>query len=366
MKKIIKKIIVIISVVFVLLCGLVFGLNMNHNEKTTKEAMQLEEYGYEKYSAGDYNLGIYRIGNKDSKYKLIALSGMGVNDYSIGMSAVNRLLKEDYEIIYIDRAGYGYSDDTDVTQTTEQIVNDYRTALKNAGIEGSYILLPHSLGGMYSTYWANSYPNEIEGIVFIDCSIVEEDARDWEEYKTTFLDKVTYALCQIGAQRLVLREFSYPVPKYCTEEHQQIADYLNIYSATTKAKLSESDQIVNNFNFTYEHIKSDSVPKVFVNATSGYRTEEEVFNGIEWLRNRQKEVGIESSSTEITSEIAQKVINDATKHTNDVIVPYLEKMGNTKLVNLGGNHALYEERPEELAEVIREFVENIDNDKGDF
>ena len=31
-----------------------------------------------------------------------------------------------------------------------------------------YILLPHSLGGAYATYWVSKYPEEIEGIVFLD------------------------------------------------------------------------------------------------------------------------------------------------------------------------------------------------------
>ena len=60
------------------------------------------------------------------------------------MSFVNDELKDDYEIIYIDRAGYGYSDDTSIEQTVERVVSDYRNALNSAGIEGPYILLPHS------------------------------------------------------------------------------------------------------------------------------------------------------------------------------------------------------------------------------
>ena len=42
------------------------------------------------------------------------------------MDFINEQLKDDYEIIYIDRAGYGFSDDTSKTQTIEQILEkDY-------------------------------------------------------------------------------------------------------------------------------------------------------------------------------------------------------------------------------------------------
>ena len=37
-------------------------------------------------------------------------------------------------------------------------VEDYRKALKNSGVEGPYILMPHSIGGVYATYWCSQYP----------------------------------------------------------------------------------------------------------------------------------------------------------------------------------------------------------------
>ena len=52
------------------------------------------------------------------------------------MSYVNDKLKDKYEMIYIDSARYGYSDDTSKKQTVEQMVSDYRNVLKNIGIEG--------------------------------------------------------------------------------------------------------------------------------------------------------------------------------------------------------------------------------------
>jgi pimeloyl-ACP methyl ester carboxylesterase len=366
MKKIIKNMSFCILAVFLLLCVSIFCCTIYNKHKTKEEIAKLEEYCYEKYSSGDYDLGVCRIGNKDSKHKLIALSGMGVNDYSIGMSAVNDILKDEYEIIYIDRAGYGFSDDTNKKQTAEQIVSDYRNALKDAGIEGPYILLPHSLGGIYATYWASEYPDEIEGVVFIDTSVVEEDAGRREGYETTLLDRLYVMFGKIGLQRLFLRKISYKVPSYCSDKDQEIADYLNIYSAATKAMLSESDEILNNFKFVYDNIKSNDIPKVFVNASSGHRTKEEVLDSIEWLRNRQKEVGIEPSAAEITEDMVDKLISESVQYTDNTIIPYLNSMGNTIFINLPGNHAIYEEKPEELAEIIREFIENIDNYKGDF
>mgnify|MGYP002520438886 CR=1 FL=1 len=39
------------------------------------------------------------------------------------------------------------------------------TVTKGFNIIGEYILLPHSLGGVYATYWESMYPDEIKGVI---------------------------------------------------------------------------------------------------------------------------------------------------------------------------------------------------------
>ena len=51
-------------------------------------------------------------------------------------------------------------------------------------------------------------------------------------------------------------------------------------------------------------------------------------------------------------------INVTIPYKRDVM-PYLEKMGNCELVLLGGNHAIYEQKPAECGEIIKEFIENL-------
>ena len=75
-------------------------------------------------------------------------------------------LEKDGLVVFVDRAGYGFSEDTEQEMTLEAIVEDYRKALKNAGIKPPYILLPHSIGGAYANYWVSHYSEEIEAVVF--------------------------------------------------------------------------------------------------------------------------------------------------------------------------------------------------------
>lgn len=352
---------------FLILLGIIIALLLSiiiifivHKIKSSNEYNILKEAGYiSKYSAGDYDLNIYRIGNKDSKYKLIGISGLGVNNFSIEMSFVNEKLKDDYEIIYIDRAGYGYSDDTSKKQTVEQIVSDYRTALKNAGIDGSYILMPHSLGGVYATYWESMYPDEIEGVVFIDTSELGIDIWDEEDFSVGFTDYLGLLASKIGLQRLVLRNYVYPLPSYYSKEEQNYSDYLSVYSLTNKAKLSEIKEMNNNTNSVYKNIKSNNIPKIYINSSTGFRTKEEYMSYNNYVIERQKEIGLELFAVPNDDRI-NEIINESIKWENEKIKPYTDLMGNTKIVLLPGDHMIFEQRPNELAKIIIDFINGLE------
>lgn len=51
--------------------------------------------------------------------------------------------------------------------------DDQRLALNKAGIEGPYVLCPHSMSGIETLYWAQKYPDEIEAIVGLDMAVPE-------------------------------------------------------------------------------------------------------------------------------------------------------------------------------------------------
>ena len=134
----------------------------------------LTEAGYsDPVSVGDYSLNVHDFGNPDGRHTFVGLSGRGVYDFSMRTHRFMGGLAEENRIVTVDRAGYGLSDDTKEPQTLERVVENCRTALKNAGIEAPYILLPHSFGGAYATYWVSQYPDEIEGVVFLDSTVLD-------------------------------------------------------------------------------------------------------------------------------------------------------------------------------------------------
>ncbi len=69
-----------------------------------------------------------------------------------------------------DRAGNGWSESGPLPRDARQIANDLHTLLIRAAIAGPYVLVGHSLGGLYVRAYTGAYPDDVVGLVLIDSS----------------------------------------------------------------------------------------------------------------------------------------------------------------------------------------------------
>ena len=67
-----------------------------------------------------------------------------------------------------DRGGYGDSRATAEDRSAREIVEELRALLKAAHVEPPYVLVGHSIGGLYGNLFARMHPDEIAGVVFVD------------------------------------------------------------------------------------------------------------------------------------------------------------------------------------------------------
>ncbi|QBD75670.1 alpha/beta hydrolase [Ktedonosporobacter rubrisoli] len=70
--------------------------------------------------------------------------------------------------VLYDRAGSGWSDPAPSSRSAQEIVTDLHSALGKAGVEGPYILVGHSLGGVLVRAYTQHFPREVVGLVLID------------------------------------------------------------------------------------------------------------------------------------------------------------------------------------------------------
>ena len=67
-----------------------------------------------------------------------------------------------------NRAGYLGSDPADGPRDSATIVAELRAELKRRNIDPPYVLVGHSLGGLYMQYFARNYPKEVTGLLLVD------------------------------------------------------------------------------------------------------------------------------------------------------------------------------------------------------
>lgn len=88
--------------------------------------------------------------------------------WSIDWAPIQNLLPQGVRACAYDRAGYGWSDASGSRSSPADVADELAALLDNAGETGPYLLVGHSLGGIYARQFAHRYPDQIAGMVMVD------------------------------------------------------------------------------------------------------------------------------------------------------------------------------------------------------
>lgn len=104
------------------------------------------------------------------------------------------------------RRGYGIgSNAIDGPRDAERIVAELRWRLAASGKSPPYVLVGHSLGGLYMQYFARRYPEDVRGLVLVDSMHSEQLARVKAEAPGVYRMMNVVTVVMGGAMR---REFT--------------------------------------------------------------------------------------------------------------------------------------------------------------
>jgi pimeloyl-ACP methyl ester carboxylesterase len=67
-----------------------------------------------------------------------------------------------------DRAGTGWSDAVDLPRTSVDVTDELRALLNVAEVPAPYLMVGHSLGGLYARHYAQRFSGEVAGLVLLD------------------------------------------------------------------------------------------------------------------------------------------------------------------------------------------------------
>ena len=352
-----------LAILLAVLALFTLGTWLHHRVKTGRELALLKEKGYyNPVPVGEYSLNVARFGNELGKHTIVGLAGLGMDDFMVTARRMTAQLEPDNAVVFVDRAGYGLSDDTDREMTLETVVEDYRTALKNAGVEPPFVLLAHSFGGVYATWWGSKYPDEIEAVVFLDGTQLSETAyEDQPDSPVTFGDRALATLAKLGFSRYLLRSECYLYPDLFTAEEQALGDALGLMTMESIAPISESGLCRRNARAAFAGIVPNNVPKLYICASWGALTPDDLIERNRFL-NRQIEInrfGLPSLTTEYDDATAEAILERMDELRRTVIQPYADKMGSCRIVLLPGEHMIYLQKPDACGTIIRDFLDEL-------
>jgi pimeloyl-ACP methyl ester carboxylesterase len=176
---------------------------------------------------GGHRLHLYCVGTGSPTVVLEAVAGGTSADWAWVQPEVAATTR----VCAYDRAGRGWSDHGPGPRDARRVATELHTLLGNAGEPGPYVLVGHSLGGLFVRQFAAQYPDEVAGMVLIDArhpdtftrSTPTEQAAERADMRR---NRIGAALAPFGVLRLYFR-FQDPAPGLAERQRAEVRAFLS-------------------------------------------------------------------------------------------------------------------------------------------
>jgi pimeloyl-ACP methyl ester carboxylesterase len=100
-----------------------------------------------------------------------------------------------------NRPGYGNSDPVASPRDGLHVVDELRALLRDKGMKPPYILVGHSLGGLYMQLYARRYPEEVSALILVDSTHPQQLDGEGALEKQSFLVRGLLGVMVTGAAK---------------------------------------------------------------------------------------------------------------------------------------------------------------------
>lgn len=225
-----KKFSWIIFVVLILFLGGTFGFHQLSLQKESKFLMPIGK----KVVVNGHQMNVYIKG--EGSETIVFLSGAGIASPILDFKNLTDSLSKKYKVVVVERAGYGFSEDSNQSRDVMTVLSETRQALSQAEVSGPYVIVSHSMASLESLAWQEKYPNEVKALVGLDWALPAsyEDLKDNQALLT-----VAYWSSKIGLLRYFPESF-YIKNQTLTETERQQYKLLAYKQLMSQAMLHES------------------------------------------------------------------------------------------------------------------------------
>ena len=261
-----------------------------------------------------HKINVYVEG--DGPETIVVLSGAGIASPILDFKNLTDSLSKKYKVVIVERAGYGYSEDSNYSRDVMEVLSETRQALSQANISGPFIILSHSMASLESLAWQEKYPDEVKALVGLDWALPAsyEDLKDNQALLT-----VAYWSSKIGLLRYFPESFYIKNPTLTETERQQYK-LLAYKQLMSQAMLHESRLAKENA----KKVPSSINPKIpaLLLVSNGEGT---TFSQSEWQRYAER---------------------------------FASDQSNVQVVYMDAPHDLYHYQSNAIVSRIKEFLEN--------
>lgn len=131
-----------------------------------------------KVSGSNYTVYVKGLENRKKNMPVLIFEngmGVGLGNWDTVLDALSKYAP----VFAYDRAGVGKSDRVFKMPTPELVAENLKALLATLNIAPPYILVGHSMGGVYVRGFAGLYPGDVAGVVFIDPADFTETKQAW-------------------------------------------------------------------------------------------------------------------------------------------------------------------------------------------
>lgn len=300
----------IIFVVLILFLGGTFGFHQLSLQKESKLLMPIGK----KVVVNGHQMNVYIKG--EGSETIVFLSGAGIASPILDFKNLTDSLSKKYKVVVVERAGYGFSEDSDQSRDVMTVFSETRQALSQAEVSGPYVIVSHSMASLESLAWQEKYPNEVRALIGLDWAL-PASYKDLKEHPT--LMTLAYWTSKIGLLRYFPESFYIKNPTLTETERQQYK-LLAYKQLMSQAMLHESRLAKENA----KKVPSSINPKIpaLLLVSNGEGT---TFSQSEWQRYAER---------------------------------FASDQSNVQVVYMDAPHDLYHYQSNAIVSRIKEFLEN--------
>ena len=247
-----------------------------HRISLEKEKASLTPMGQQVLVNG-HQMNVYVKG--DGPETIVVLSGAGIASPILDFKELSESLSKRYKVVIVERAGYGYSDDSNHSRDVMEVLSETRQALSQANVKGPFIILSHSMASLESLAWQEKYPDEVKNLIGLDWAlpVSYENLKDNQDLLT-----VAFWSSKIGLLRYFPESF-YIKNQTLTESERKQYKFLAYKQLMSQAMLHESQTVKENA----KKVPSNINPKIpaLLMVSNGDGTS---FSQFEWQRYAER------------------------------------------------------------------------------